>query len=101
MYTYRIVLDCFSAIPDYGRSPSVAEPCRVVTYSQGHTRAEALRRLGSIAVSSAGAASNGIEPWPGTNNMPVGTGRAATYQEWTVVTMRSVPKPGTSRVIAQ
>lgn len=95
MYTYRIVLDAFD-------SRHNVRGARVMTYSQGFNRWDAYRRIGSIRISSAGTVSDGIHAWPGWNNMP--RGNATTERglpEWTVVSVRSVPKSGTPRIIAE
>lgn len=95
MYTYRIVLDAYDSRRDVASA-------RVVTYSQGFNRTEALRRIGPIRISSAGVVSDGISEWPGTNNMPRGTATSErSLPEYTLVSMRSVSAVGTPRIIAE
>lgn len=92
MYTYRVILDAFN-------SRSAAPGARVVTYTRGHTRRNALRRIGTIHISSAGAVSDGLTLWPGTRNMPTGTITARTLPEWELVSIRAVNTPATPRIL--
>lgn len=95
MFTYRIVLNAYSSRSD-------VKGAQVVTYSQGHNRAEALRRVGTVHIASSGVVSDGITPWPGTWNMPRGNVTTERFlPEYEVVSMRSVPKAGTARILAE
>ena len=94
MYTYRIVLDAY----DSARNVPGAI---VVTYSRGYNRDEALRRIGPVRISSAGAVSDGLTPWPGTRNMPMGNVTPERYlPEWRALSMRSVKSAGTARILS-
>lgn len=91
MHTYRIVLDAYD-------SRSSARGARVVTYAYGFNRSAAIARLGSIRIAPDGTVSDD-RPWPGTNNMPAGTYQSRSLPEWDVVSVRSVPKRGTPRML--
>lgn len=91
MYTYRIVLDAYD-------SRSSARGARVVTYAAGHNRRTAIARLGSIRIAEDGTVSDDGR-WPGTNNLPRGPYASRSLPEWFVVSVRSMPKRGTSRII--
>ncbi len=94
MYLYRVVLDAFNS-----RDPGV-RGARVATYTRGIDRDDALRRLRTVYVASNGTVSDGINPWPGTDSMGPGvTGRS--LPEYDVVSMRSVKRAGTPRVLAE
>lgn len=94
MFTYRIVLDAYN-------SRASVPGARVVTYSRGCDRADAMRRLGSVRISSAGTVSDGVNTWPGTNNMPRGSVTVErSLPEWEVVSVRSVRTAGTARILA-
>jgi hypothetical protein len=96
MYTYRIVLDAYNS-----REPNF-KSARVVTYSRGVNRDNALRRLGTIHISSMGVVSDGINTWPGTNNMGRGNVTQERHlPEYTVVSIRSVKKVGRSRILSE
>lgn len=93
MYTYRIVLDAFN-------SRSSVAGARVVTYSQGWNRDDALRKIGTVNIAGDGTVSDGLTPWPGTNNLPSGPPVTARgLPEWEVVSMRSVKAAGTARIV--
>lgn len=94
MYTYRFVLDAYN-------SRSNARSARVVTYSQGFNRAEAMRRIGCVRIAQDGTVSDGIQAWPGTLNMPPGSVEARNLPEWDIVSIRSVGKVGTPRVLVE
>lgn len=91
MYTYRIVLNAFN-------SRSAVAGARVVTYSRGFDRADAMRRLGSIYIARNGAVSDGFGPWPGSDNLPDGPYVARHLPEWEVVNVRTVKRAGTARI---
>ncbi len=93
MYLYRVVLDAY----DTRAIPSV-RGARVVTYTHGWNRDEALRRLGTIYVASNGVVSDGINPWPGTNSMGPGV-TGWSLPEWEVVSIRAVKRAGTPHVV--
>lgn len=95
MYTYRIVLDAFGAIP-HG-----APPARILTFSRGWNRDDALRKLGTVRIGPDGTVSDGFTPWPGTNNLPAGPITPRSFVEYEVVTIRSVPKRGAARILAE
>lgn len=95
MYTYRIVIDGYDARPIGARS------ARVVTYSRGYNRQDALRRIGSIRIAQDGTVSDGINVWPGTRNLPAGSTQARSLTCWSVVTMRSVKTAGTPAILAE
>jgi hypothetical protein len=95
MYTYRIVIDGYDALPHGAKS------ARVVTFSHGFNRAEALRRLGTVQIGQDGTVSDGFTGWPGTRNLPSGPITARSFVTWEVVTMRSVKERGTARIIAE
>ncbi len=96
MTVYRVVLDAYNSRVTSNRST------RVVTYTEGPDRSEAMRRLGAIKVAADGTVSDGFTPWPGTNNLPfTGPYRAATLPEWEVVSIRAVKRQGIARVIHQ
>ncbi len=92
MYTYRIVLDAFNSRTD-------ARSARVVTYSPGIDRADALRKIGTIYVAANGQVSDGFDPWPGSNALPAGPYVVRSLPEWDIVSIRSVPKRGAARII--
>lgn len=92
MYAYRVVVDAFN-------SRAAVPGARVVTYTRGHNRQDALRRLGTIHISSAGAVSDGLTLWPGTRNMPTGTITARTLPEWELVSIRAVNRTATPRIL--
>lgn len=92
MYTYRIVLDAYNSRDCRARS------ARVVTYSQGHTRAAALRRIGTVFVAQDGTVSDGINSWPGATNLPSGPYECRSLPEWDVVSIRTVSKAGVARI---
>lgn len=91
MYTYRIVLDAYSS---RGNVPSA----RVVTFSQGHNRADAMRRIGTVYIAQDGTVSDGITPWPGSINLPAGPHTARALPEYELVSIRSVTSAGTPRI---
>jgi hypothetical protein len=95
MYTYRIVIDGYNAMP------MGARPARVVTYAQGYDRTDALRRIRSLCVAQDETVSDGIRPWPGTRNLPAGNVVARTFREWSVVSMRSVRAVGRPHILAE
>lgn len=99
MYTYRIVLDAFNS----GRSAlSFARPtrgARVVTYSQGFSRADAIRKIGTVMIAQDGTVSDGIRDWPGARNLPAGPYESRGLPEWDVVSIRSVKRLGTARIV--
>lgn len=95
MYTYRIVLDAYNS-----RHPEFPS-ARVVTYSQGFNRAEALRKIGTVNIAPDGTVSDGLSRWPGTNNMPAGPIKARNLPEWDIVSMRSVKAVGVPRILAE
>lgn len=95
VYTYRIVIDGYNTMPAGTRS------ARVVTYSQGYDRTDALRRIRSLCVAQDGTVSDGIRPWPGTRNMPAGNVAPRTFREWSVVSMRSVRAAGRPHILAE
>lgn len=96
MYTYRIVLDAYNS-----RSAS-AKPARVVTYSQGWNRDDAMRKLRTIYIASNGAVSDCITPWPGTRNMPKGSVTTERHlPEWDVVSVRAVKTAGTAKILSE
>lgn len=43
--------------------------------------------------------SDGINPWPGTLNLPAGPHEARSLPEWDVQSIRAVTRPGTPRLI--
>jgi hypothetical protein len=92
MYTYRIVLDAYD-------SRSNARSARVVTFSRGYDRADAMRRIGSVRIAQDGTVSDGLTPWPGTRNMPPGPVVARSLMEWEIVSIRSVKSAGTPRIV--
>jgi hypothetical protein len=91
MYTYRIVLDAYN-------SRATVPGARVVTYSRGWNRAEAMRRIGCVRIAQDGTVSDGIAPWPGTNNIPAGSVVARSLPEWDIVSIRSVRSAGTPHI---
>ena len=95
MYTYRIVLDAHNS-----RDPR-AKSARVVTYSQGWNRQDALRRIGTVRIGQDGTVSDGIHEWPGTRNLPAGSVQARSLPEWSVVSIRSVLAVGKARILAE
>lgn len=92
MYTYRIVLDAYS-------SRTQVPGARVITYSRGYSRTDALRKIGLVHIAPDGTVSDGINPWPGTNNLPPGPHTARSLPEWEVIAMRAVKHPGTARLV--
>ncbi len=93
MYTYRIVLDAYNTRDMSARS------ARVLTYSQGHNRQEALRRIGAVYIGRDGSVSDGIHPWPGSP--ATGPIQARYLPEWEVVSIRAVKASGTARILAE
>lgn len=92
MYTYRIVLDAY-------HSRSQVPGARVVTYSRGYNRIDAISKIGLVHIAPDGTVSDGINPWPGTINLPPGPHTARSLPEWEVINMRAVKKPGTPRIL--
>ncbi len=92
MYTYRIVLDAFN-------SHSRCKGARVVTYSRGIDRADALRKIGTVMIARDGTVSDGINPWPGSDNLPNGPIESRGLPEWTLASIRTVPTAGTPRIV--
>lgn len=95
MYTYRIVLDAYNS-----RHPEFPS-ARVLTYSRGFDRADALRKIGSVKIAQDGTVSDGLTVWPGTNNMPAGPVKPRSLPEWDIVSIRSVKSAGTPRILAE
>lgn len=91
MYTYRIVLDAYN-------SRSNARSARVVTYSRGYDRTDAMRRLGSVHIAQDGTVSDGINVWPGARNLPAGPIECRSLPEWDIVSIRSVRTPGIAHI---
>lgn len=91
-YTYRITLDAY----DSRRSVPGA---RVVTYSRGFNRADALRRIGTVYIAADGTVSDGLTTWPGSNNLPSGQYVARGLPEWSAVSIRSVKSAGKARIV--
>ena len=95
MLTYRFVLDAYNS---RGGVPGA----RVVTYSQGFDRREALHRIGSVRIASNGTVSDGINVWPGTRNMPRGSvTRERALPEYVVVSARVVKVAGRARILSE
>lgn len=94
MYIYRIVLDAYD-------SRHGARSARVVTYSQGYNRNEALKRLGNIYIASNGLVSDGIYPWPGNLNLPRGSIESRTLPEYNLVNIRVVKKRGRPHILSE
>lgn len=92
MYIYRIILDAYD-------SRNAQPSARVVTYSSGFNRADALRRIGPVRIACNGAVSDGLTPWPGILNLPNGPIFPRALPEWEVVRMRAVPEAGKARII--
>lgn len=95
MYTYRIVLSA------YNTRAADAKPATVLTYSRGYDRADALRKLRTIYIARDGSVSDGINVWPGSNNLPAGPVQARHLPEYAVESIRTVRKPGTPRILAE
>jgi hypothetical protein len=94
MYTYRIVLDAYN-------SRSAAPSARVVTYSRGFNRENALSKIRAIYIAQDGSVSDGINVWPGSNNLPAGNVKARYLPEWEIVSMRAVIKAGHARIVSE
>jgi len=92
MYTYRIVIEAWNSRATYAGA-------RLVTYSRGWNRADALRRIGTVYVGQDGTVSDGISPWAGSNNLPGDPAGARNFPEWDVTSMRSVARPGRARLL--
>lgn len=95
MYTYRIVLDAYNSRSERAKS------ARIVTYSHGYNRADALRRIKTIYIASCGKVSDGFTEWPGERNLPTGRFQSRHLPEWEVVSIRSVGSAGTPRILSE
>lgn len=92
MPLFRLDLDCYDS-----RDP--AKPgARVRTYARGYRLDTALSKIKAVRIAQDGTVSDGINPWPGADNLPPGPHTARSLPEWRVIEAVRVvnPEPDTT-----